>query len=306
MNIYKLVVKETDEGKRLDAVCAAAFTDLSREYIKKIINSGGITVDSILHKASYKVKPGETVELLVPEPEACTIEPENIPLEIVYEDHDVMVVNKPKGMVVHPAPGNYTGTLVNALLYHTTDLSGINGIMRPGILHRIDKDTTGLLMVAKNDTAHHFLAERLKEHSIDREYIGLAKGIVKEDKGTIDLPLDRHPKDRMRRAVVPDGKAAVTHFEVLGRYRPGYTLMKFHLETGRTHQIRVHMQAIGYPLAGDTLYKGDKGNPFHTEGQCLHAAKLGFIHPTTGEHMIFEAPLPDYFQKILAGLTPRE
>ncbi len=235
------------------------------------------------------------------------MEAEDIPLDIVYEDGDVLVVNKPKGMVVHPAPGNYTGTLVNALMYHTTDLSRINGVNRPGIIHRIDKDTSGLLMVAKNDLAHKSLSAQLKDHSITRQYRALVKGIIKEERGTVDMPIGRHPVDRVRMAVVKErdkGKEAVTHFEVMARY-PGknYTLMTFRLETGRTHQIRVHMQAIGHPIAGDTLYKGDKGNPFKTQGQCLHAELLGFVHPRTGEYMEFRAPLPEYFEKILKGLV---
>lgn len=307
MEEYSLCMTEEHIGLRLDAACAAALPERSREYIKKIIGEGGVTVDGVARKPSYKIKGDEVLRIRIPEPVEYTVEAEDIPLDIVYEDGDVLVVNKPKGMVVHPAPGNYTGTLVNALMYHTTDLSGINGVNRPGIIHRIDKDTSGLLMVAKNDLAHKSLSVQLKDHSITRQYRALVKGIIKEERGTVNMPIGRHPVDRVRMAVVKErdkGKEAVTHFEVMARY-PGknYTLMTFHLETGRTHQIRVHMQAIGHPIAGDTLYKGDKGNPFKTQGQCLHAELLGFVHPRTGEYMEFRAPLPEYFEKILKGLV---
>jgi 23S rRNA pseudouridine1911/1915/1917 synthase len=296
-------VSPEEAGRRLDAFCADACPDLSREHIKKIIGEGGIAVDGAVYKPSYKVTAGEEIHIRVPDPVPCEAQPEDIPLNIVYEDGDVLVVDKPKGMVVHPAPGNYTGTLVNALLYHTTDLSGIGGVARPGIIHRIDKDTSGLLMVAKNDLAHLSLSAQLKDHSITRQYRALVRGIVKEDRGTVDMPIGRHPKDRVRMAVVAEGgRAAVTHFEVVERFDKGYTLMTFRLETGRTHQIRVHMLAIGHPIAGDTLYKGDRGNPFKTQGQCLHAEKLGFIHPRTGEYMEFTSPLPEYFERIIKGL----
>lgn len=304
---FSFIIEENNTDKRLDICCAEAFPDLSREYIKRIIIDGGVLVNEQFKKASYKVCTGDQIEILVPEPEEYTVTAENIPLDIIYEDSDVLVVNKPKGMVVHPAPGNYSGTLVNALMHHTKDLSGINGVLRPGIIHRIDKDTTGLLMVAKNDLAHKALAEQLKVHTTDREYIGLVKGRLDQNEGMINMPIDRHPNDRLRRAVVQTGgKDAITHFHVIERFNQPYTLVGFKLETGRTHQIRVHMQSIGHPLAGDTLYHGEKGNPFKTEGQCLHAAKIGFIHPRTGEHMIFEAPLPDYLQKIILLLREEE
>ena len=291
-------------GSRLDAFCAEQFPGLSRGYLKTLILEGKVTVNGAVKKASYKIKAGETVAVEVPEPKESTIEAEDIPLDIVYEDDDVLVVNKPKGMVVHPAPGTPSGTLVNALMHHTRQLSTINGVYRPGIIHRIDKDTTGLLMVAKNDLAHQKLTAQLKDHSITRQYVGLVKGLVEANVGTVDMPIGRHPKDRVRMAVVKENsKVAVTHFEVIDRYAQGYTLMRFKLETGRTHQIRVHMNAIGHPIAGDLLYKGDKKNPFKTQGQCLHAQTLGFIHPGTGEYMEFSAPLPEYFKKILAGLT---
>ncbi|MDO4287661.1 MAG: RluA family pseudouridine synthase [Eubacterium sp.] len=291
-------------GMRLDAFCAEKFPGLSRGHLKTLIQEGRVTVDGSVKKASYKVKAGECIEVEVPEPKESTIEAENIPLDIVYEDEDVLVVNKPKGMVVHPAPGTPSGTLVNALMHHTKDLSAINGVYRPGIIHRIDKDTTGLLMVAKNDAAHRSLTEQLKAHSITRQYVGLVKGIVEANRGTVDMPIGRHPKDRVRMAVVKENsKEAITHFEVLNRYAQGYTLMRFRLETGRTHQIRVHMNAIGHPLAGDLLYRGDKKNPFKTQGQCLHAQTLGFVHPRTGEYLEFTAPLPAYLEQILDGLT---
>ncbi len=298
------LIAETS-GLRLDVFCAEQFPELSRGYIKTLITEGKVTVDGLSKKPSYKMKAGDVLEIEIPEPKESTIEPEDIPLDIVYEDEDIIVVNKPKGMVVHPAPGTPSGTLVNALMHHTQQLSSINGVYRPGIIHRIDKDTTGLLMVAKNDVAHQRLSEQLKGHHITREYVGLVKGIVENNRGTVDMPIGRHPKDRIRMAVVKENsKDAVTHFEVLERYVQGYTLMRFKLETGRTHQIRVHMSAIGHPIAGDLLYKGDKKNPFKTQGQCLHAQTLGFIHPTTGEYVEYSAPLPEYFQEILKGLKP--
>lgn len=298
------LIAETS-GLRLDVFCAEQFPELSRGYIKTLITEGKVTVDGLSKKPSYKMKAGDVLEIEIPEPKESTIEPEDIPLNIIYEDEDIIVVNKPKGMVVHPAPGTPSGTLVNALMHHTQQLSSINGVYRPGIIHRIDKDTTGLLMVAKNDIAHQRLSEQLKGHHITREYVGLVKGIVENNRGTVDMPIGRHPKDRIRMAVVKENsKEAVTHFEVLERYVQGYTLMRFKLETGRTHQIRVHMSAIGHPIAGDLLYKGDKKNPFKTQGQCLHAQTLGFIHPTTGEYVEYSAPLPEYFQEILKGLKP--
>lgn len=309
MEKLKVIVSDEYAGKRLDACCALLLNEkhqdhdglfFSREYLKHVLRDGGVIIDDMFRKPSYKVSTGQVIEITIPEPEEYPIEAENIPLDIIYEDRDVIVVNKPKGMVVHPAPGNYSGTLVNALMYHTKDLSGINGVTRPGIVHRIDKDTTGLLMVAKNDLAHQKLSEQLKAHSIHREYIGLCKGNIKETYGTIDLPIGRHPKERLKRAVVKEGgKKAVTHFHVLEHYRHGFTLASFILETGRTHQIRVHMASLGFPLVGDHLYGGEKGYSFKTEGQCLHAAKLGFEHPRTGAFMDFSAPLPDYFQSII-------
>lgn len=304
MEIKEWLTDETKAGMRLDVFVAGCLPDASRAFIKERIGAGDVLVDGMVKKPSYKLKGGEQVQVTLPEPKRADIEAEAIPLDIVYEDADVLVVNKPKGMVVHPAPGATSGTLVNALMAHTGALSTINGVMRPGIVHRIDKDTTGLLMVAKNDKAHQSLAAQLAAHSITRQYVALVKGIVAPNKGTVDMPIGRHPKDRVRMAVVKENsKEAVTHFTTLTRYAQGYTLMAFQLETGRTHQIRVHMQAIGHPIAGDPLYGGERGNPFHTQGQCLHARVLGFTHPTTGERMTFEAPLPADFQAILDGLT---
>ena len=296
-----LVPLETDQ--RLDQFCCTLPGEYSREYVKRLITAGEILIDGQKKKASYRLKGGESISLTIPEPEECHIRPENIALAIIYEDADVIVVNKPQGMVVHPAPGNHSGTLVNGLLYHTKDLSNINGVMRPGIIHRIDKDTSGLLMVAKNDCAHSSLSEQLQEHTILRRYYGLVKGVVKPSKGTVDMPIGRHPLDRIKMAVVEkNSKAAITHFEVIKRFAR-YTFVRFQLETGRTHQIRVHMEKIGHPLAGDPLYgKGDKNNPFKTQGQCLHAQTLGFIHPRTGEKIVFKAPLPQNFVEILKGL----
>lgn len=304
MEIKEWLTDETKAGTRLDVFVAGCLPDASRAFIKERIAAGDVLVDGMVKKPSYKLKGGEQVQVTLPEPKRADIEAEAIPLDIVYEDADVLVVNKPKGMVVHPAPGATSGTLVNALMAHTGALSTINGVMRPGIVHRIDKDTTGLLMVAKNDKAHQSLAAQLAAHSITRQYVALVKGIVAPNKGTVDMPIGRHPKDRVRMAVVKENsKEAVTHFTTLTRYAQGYTLMAFQLETGRTHQIRVHMQAIGHPIAGDPLYGGERGNPFQTQGQCLHARVLGFTHPTTGERMTFEAPLPADFQAILDGLT---
>ena len=296
-----IVPAETDE--RLDHFCCTLPGDYSREYIKRLIAAGDVLVNGQKKKASYHLKEGENISLVIPEPTECHMLAENIPLTIVYEDEDVIVVNKPQGMVVHPAPGNSSGTLVNGLLFHTKNLSNINGIMRPGIIHRIDKDTSGLLMIAKNDMAHRSLSEQLKEHTILRRYYGLVKGNVKSNKGTVDMPIGRHEHLRIKMAVVEkNSKTAITHFEVIKRYSQ-YTLLRFQLETGRTHQIRVHMEKIGHPLVGDPLYgRGDKNNPFKTDGQCLHAHTLGFIHPRTEEQLIFKVPVPENFKKILKEL----
>lgn len=293
----KETVVETQNG-RLDKACSEIFSDYSRSQIKQLLDGGNITVNGKTEKAKYKVKSGDVIRLEEPETKTLELRPENIPLDIVYEDDDVIVINKPQGMVVHPAPGHDEHTLVNALLYHCP-LSTINGTFRPGIVHRIDKDTSGLLMVAKNDKAHRSLAKQLKDKTNIREYVALVHGRIAEDEGTINAPIGRSLKDRKKQAVVKDGRNAVTHFEVLKRYRD-YTLVKCILETGRTHQIRVHMKYIGHPLVGDPLYgpkKTIKGN-----GQFLHAGKLGFVHPTTGKLLIFEAPLPKIFQECLEKL----
>ena len=293
----KETVVEMQNG-RLDKVCSEIFSDYSRSQIKQLLDGGNITVNGKTEKAKFKVKSGDVIRLEEPETKTLELRPENIPLDIVYEDDDVIVINKPQGMVVHPAPGHDEHTLVNALLYHCP-LSTINGTFRPGIVHRIDKDTSGLLMVAKNDKAHRSLAKQLKDKTNIREYVALVHGRIAEDEGTINAPIGRSLKDRKKQAVVKDGRNAVTHFEVLKRYRD-YTFVKCILETGRTHQIRVHMKYIGHPLVGDPLYgpkKTIKGN-----GQFLHAGKLGFVHPTTGKLLIFEAPLPKIFQECLEKL----
>ena len=293
----KETVVEMQNG-RLDKVCSEIYSDYSRSQIKQLLDGGNITVNGKTEKAKYKDKSGDVIRLEEPETKTLELRPENIPLDIVYEDDDVIVINKPQGMVVHPAPGHDEHTLVNALLYHCP-LSTINGTFRPGIVHRIDKDTSGLLMVAKNDKAHRSLAKQLKDKTNIREYVALVHGRIAEDEGTINAPIGRSLKDRKKQAVVKDGRNAVTHFEVLKRYRD-YTFVTCILETGRTHQIRVHMKYIGHPLVGDPLYgpkKTIKGN-----GQFLHAGKLGFVHPTTGKLLIFEAPLPKIFQECLEKL----
>lgn len=276
--------------------------DITRSYLQKLLKDGSVQMNGKPVKASTKTAVGAVIALTIPEPEEPEILPENIPLDILYEDSDVILINKPKNMVVHPAAGHYTGTLVNALMYHCRgDLSGINGVLRPGIVHRIDKDTTGVLIVCKNDRAHNALAEQLKEHSITRKYRAIVCGNLKEDEGTVDAPLGRHPQDRKKMAIVRSGgKRAVTHYRVLERFGNN-TYIECQLETGRTHQIRVHMASLGHPLLGDEIY-GRAKSPFKLEGQTLHAMVLGFIHPTTGEYMEFEAPLPEYFEKLLEKL----
>ena len=276
--------------------------DITRSYLQKLLKDGSVQMNGKPVKASTKTAVGAVIALTIPEPEEPEILPENIPLDILYEDSDVILINKPKNMVVHPAAGHYTGTLVNALMYHCRgDLSGINGVLRPGIVHRIDKDTTGVLIVCKNDRAHNALAEQLKEHSITRKYRAIVCGNLKEDEGTVDAPLGRHPQDRKKMAIVRSGgKRAVTHYRVLERFGND-TYIECQLETGRTHQIRVHMASQGHPLLGDEIY-GRAKSPFKLEGQTLHAMVLGFIHPTTGEYMEFEAPLPEYFEKLLEKL----
>ncbi|SHJ13008.1 23S rRNA pseudouridine1911/1915/1917 synthase [Geosporobacter subterraneus DSM 17957] len=293
------IVDDQEEDTRLDLYLSNQLDQLSRSFIQKLIEQEKIKINGKQEKLKkYKVKENDVVEIEIPLPERLDIKPENIPIHIIYEDEDVVIVDKPQGMVVHPAPGNYSGTLVNALLYHCKTLSSINGVIRPGIVHRIDKDTSGLLMVAKNDKAHRSLAEQLKEHSIHRVYAALVHGNIREEKGTIDAPIGRHPVDRLKMTVTDkNSKNAVTHFEVQQRFG-NYTLIEAKLETGRTHQIRVHMAYIQHPLVGDPVY-GLKKEKYHLQGQALHAKELGFLHPSTSKYMEFKSPLPDYFQKLL-------
>lgn len=293
-------IEENFEGDRIDKYLAKVFSDQSRSYLQGLIEKGNILVNDKCVKSNYKLKIYDEVKVTIPEPLILKAEAEDIPLNIVYEDSDVIVVNKPQGMVVHPAPGNYSGTLVNGLLYHCKDLSTINGVIRPGIVHRIDKDTSGILVVAKNDNSHNFLSEQLRDHSMKREYYAVVEGRLKNDKGTIDKPLGRNKKDRLKMGIVEGGRRAVTHYEVLERYN-NTTLIKCILETGRTHQIRVHMASIGHPLIGDPLY-GFKKQKFKLEGQMLHAKILGFIHPTRKEYMEFSSELPGYFQELIEKL----
>ncbi|NLM73393.1 MAG: RluA family pseudouridine synthase [Clostridiaceae bacterium] len=295
------VIDGTDSGKRLD-VWLSEKMDLTRSYVQKLIEEGRVRVDEMTVKAGLKLKPGMKISAEIPEPEPLTLKPENIPLDIVFEDEDIIVINKPKDMVVHPAAGNWDGTLVNALLAHCRDsLSDINGVIRPGIIHRIDKDTSGLLVVAKNNSAHLNLSEQMKKHNIQRTYEAIVDGIVKEDEGKINAPIGRHPVHRKKMAVVHNGKPAITHFTTIQRLR-GYTHLRLRLETGRTHQIRVHMSAMGHPVTGDTVY-GKACPVMDTKGQVLHARFLKLTHPRTGEEMVFEAPLPEYFKKLLELLS---
>ncbi|MBQ3986125.1 MAG: RluA family pseudouridine synthase [Oscillospiraceae bacterium] len=297
----KIIACERD-GARLDAFLAESLPELSRSFIAGLIDSGSVTLCGKRLKKSYKTAAGDDFALDLPEPHKLEVSAEDIPLDIVYEDNDVIVVNKPKGMVVHPAPGHSGGTLVNALLNHCGDsLSGINGVIRPGIVHRIDKDTSGLVIAAKNDAAHKFLADQLKDHSLSRVYEAVLVGNLREDSGTVDAPIGRHPTDRKKQAVTEkNSRAAVTHWEVIARY-PGFTHARMRLETGRTHQIRVHMAHIGHPVLGDTVYGSKKPVP-GLEGQCLHAKKLRFIHPATKEPVELECDLPEYFIKVLNSI----
>lgn len=302
------IVDIEDTRKRLDVYISEKNSDITRSYIKNLIDDGRILVNGVLQKSGYKVKEMDIVMVDIPKDEVLDIIPEDIKIDIMYEDDDIIIVNKSKGMVVHPANGNYTGTLVNALMYsHKDRLSSINGTIRPGIVHRIDKDTSGILVIAKNDNAHKKLSEQFKVHSINRKYIALVKGIVKEDEFTINLPIGRSTKDRKKMAVVyKNSRNAVTHIRVLKRfYSSSVTLVEATLETGRTHQIRVHMSHLHYPLVGDEVY-GRKDPKFKIEGQMLHAKLLGINHPTTNEYMEFEADLPKYFKDILDKLEKRE
>lgn len=302
MEQLQFVVENEEAGIRIDRFLSEKNQELSRSYLQKLLKDQQITVNGKAVKANYKVQAEDEVEVCVPDMTEPDILPEEIPLDILYEDGDVLVVNKPKDMVVHPSAGHYTGTLVNAVMAHCkSNLSGINGVLRPGIVHRIDKDTTGALLICKNDAAHRDLAEQLKEHSIKRRYRAVVTGNLKDDQGTVEGPIGRHPIDRKKMAVNhKNGKEATTHYQVLERFGNA-TYIECRLETGRTHQIRVHMASIGHPLLGDEVYGSGK-NPYHLKGQALHAMVLGFVHPRTREYMEFTAPLPEYFLKLLDKL----
>ena len=299
-NIKQEFVVSLDEaGERLDKELSLLYPELSRSFFQKLIKDRQILVNGLPRKANYCVVPGDILTVSIPKAQEIDILPEDIPLDILYEDEDVLVVNKPKGMVVHPSAGHYSGTLVNAVMHHCKDsLSGINGEVRPGIVHRIDMDTTGALIVCKNDHAHVNIAEQIKEHSVTRRYLGIARGIIRQDEGVVDAPIGRHPTERKRMAAnVRNGKPAVTHYRVLQRFR-NHTFLEFSLETGRTHQIRVHMASIGHPLLGDSVY-GKGKIPWKLQGQTLHAAVIGFRHPADGRYVEVEAPLPSYFEELL-------
>lgn len=295
------IVEEEQVGSRVDVFLTEQNSELTRSYVQKLISEGSVFANGATVKANYKVKQGDSILFRIPEPEELKILPEAIKLEIVYEDKDVVVVNKPQGMVVHPAPGNYTGTLVNALMSHCQDLSGINGVLRPGIVHRLDKDTSGVIMVAKNDQAHLSLAEQIKDRTVTRCYSALVHGNIPEPAGIINAPIGRDPKDRIKMAVITtNSKSATTRYEVLERFGE-YTLVECKLETGRTHQIRVHMAYLGHAVVGDPVY-GPKKSHFNLDGQLLHAFLLGFKHPRTGEYMEFKVDRPKKFEKILNKL----
>lgn len=302
MDYFCFQMTEEYEGERIDKCMAMLVDSLSRSYIQKLIRDGQVLVNGTPVKVSYQVQTDDEVAFTLPPSQEPDILPENIPLDILYEDGDLLVVNKPKGMVVHPAAGHYSGTLVNGVMYHCgRELSGINGVMRPGIVHRIDRDTTGSLIICKNDKAHNHIAAQLKEHSITRRYRAICYGVLREEEGTIDRPIGRHLSDRKKMAVRSDGKRAVTHYRVLQHFRE-YTYIECELETGRTHQIRVHMASIGHPLLGDEVYAPGRKCPFSLQGQTLHAMTIGFIHPSTGAYLEVEAPLPEYFTHLLSIL----
>ena len=301
METVFLTATPEDKGCRLDQFLADQLEELTRSAAQRLLEAGQVQLGDKPLKKNYKLTGGETLRVDLPDPEPIDAVPQNIPLDIAYEDDDLLVINKPKGMVVHPAPGNPDGTVVNAVLYHCGDsLSGIGGAFRPGIVHRIDKDTSGLLIIAKNDKAHLYLSEQLKDHTLSRTYEAVVIGNLKEDKGTVDAPLGRSPKDRKKMAIVPDGRRAVTHYEVIGRY-PGYTHVRCKLETGRTHQIRVHMASLGHPIAGDEVY-GPSKSRVDLSGQCLHARQLSFLHPADGQPRLVESELPAYFRDFLDKL----
>lgn len=297
---YQIGPEEDDE--RLDKWMSSAIADLSRSYIQKCIKDNQVLINGKPQKASYRLKVDDEIVFHIPKAMEPAIEAENIPLSILYEDPDLLIVDKPKGMVVHPAPGHYSGTLVNAVMYHCRDnLSGINGVLRPGIVHRIDRDTTGSLIICKNDHAHNSIAEQLKEHTITRKYRAIVHGVIDAEEGTVNAPIGRDPKDRKKMAInEQNGKPAITHYKVLRRFQE-YTYIECQLETGRTHQIRVHMSSIGHPLLGDEVYSQRK-SLYHLCGQTLHAMVIGFIHPSSGEYLEITAPLPDYFDHLLCIL----
>ncbi len=301
----EILVTEEMAGDRIDKFLSEQCEEFTRSFLQKLLKSGEVWVNGKQVKASFKVSEGDFISFEAPEAVESMILPEDIPLDILYEDHDVILVNKPKGMVVHPAAGHYTGTLVNGLLYHCReDLSGINGVLRPGIVHRIDRDTTGVLIACKNDMAHNSIAAQLKEHTITRRYEAIVHGTIKEEEGVVDAPVGRHPRDRKKMCVnYQNGKTAVTHYRVLKRFQ-GFTHIECRLETGRTHQIRVHMAHLGHPLLGDAVY-GPAKCPYALEGQTLHAGILGFLHPRTGEYLEFRAPRPEYFERLLMVLTEK-
>lgn len=305
MNEIVMEITPEMEGERIDKCISNYLESLSRSYIQKIIKDGKAYVNDAVVKANYKVKVDDKVQFEILDCEEPDIPPQDIPLDILYEDKDILIVNKPKDMVVHPAPGHYEGTLVNAIMFHCKDeLSGINGVLRPGIVHRIDKDTTGSIIICKNDESHRKIAQQLKEHSITRKYRAIVYGRIMEEEGTVNAPIGRHPTDRKKMAInEKNGKPAVTHYKVLERFDK-YTYIECQLETGRTHQIRVHMTSIGHPLLGDEVY-GNAKCPFKLEGQTLHAMTIGFIHPTTGEYVEYEAPLPEYFEHLLQILRTK-
>lgn len=298
----QFAVTQEEAGIRIDKYLAERCGDISRSYLQKLLKEEAVLVENKTVKSNYKVHGGDVIDLIIPEPIEPEIEPEEMELDILYEDPDIILINKPKGMVVHPAAGHYSGTLVNGLMAHCRDdLSGINGVMRPGIVHRIDMDTTGVLIVCKNDISHNFIAKQLKVHSITRKYFAIVHGVLKEEEGTIHAPIGRHPKDRKKMSInEKNGKDAITHYHVLERFGQ-YTYVECQLETGRTHQIRVHMASIGHPLLGDAVY-GSSKCPFRLKGQTLHAGVLGFIHPRSKEYMEFTAPLPEYFKELIAKL----
>ena len=303
--IKEIIVEQSEEKNRLDSYIASKDLELSRSMIKKLLEDGKITVNGEITKASYKVQLNDKIEIDIEKPKEVKLEAQEIPLDVIYEDNDILVVNKQKGLVVHPGNGNLDGTLANAVMAHCKDsLSGIGGELRPGIVHRLDKDTSGLLIIAKNDKAHIKMSEQIKDRKVKKTYIALVRGIISENEATINMPIGRSTKDRKKMAVTKNGKEAITHFKVLNRFttnKASYTLLEVKIDTGRTHQIRVHMAEIGHPVIGDTVYSNGK-NEFGVVGQCLHAKKLEFTHPITEKEMNVEAPLPEYFEKIIEEL----